>query len=118
MKSRFFARRGRISDEEGGCRIRNPTQRTKTHGGHGEATHFRGEPPGDHGEATNFRGEPPGDRGEATNFRGEPPGDRVEATNFHRKATDGNEYLQRTNHLNCQACCCGYLFGSHDVHCL
>ena len=52
MKSGIFARGGRRADEEGGCRIRNPTQRTKTHGGHGEATNFRGEATNFHGEAS------------------------------------------------------------------
>ena len=87
MKSGIFARGGRRADEEGGCRIRNPTQRTKTHGGHGEATNFRGEATNFHGamsnfrgEAINFRGEAPGDRGEATNFRGEAPGDCRDCT--------------------------------------
>ena len=101
-----------------GCRIRNTTKKTGLAKRCGETIHFRGEAPGDRGEAIYFRVEALGVRGEATNFRGEAPGDRGEATNFHRKATDENEYLQRTNHLNCQACCCGYLFGSHDVHCL
>ena len=86
MKSWIFARR---ADEEGGCRIRNPTKKTGLAERCGTMSNFHGEATNFHGAMSNFRGEASGDRGEATNFcgamsnfRGEPLGDHGEATNI------------------------------------
>ena len=71
MKSGIFAREGRMSDEEDGCRMRNPTKKTGLAERCGAMSNFRGEAPGDRGEAPGDCGEAPGDHGEATNFHGE-----------------------------------------------